>query len=78
MSYVNTPRKSPRKHPVPTPSTTRSKPRKLKWTEEHELTLVCELLDLATKGVRQSFKGHFANFTANLNKRVKGDGVQYS
>jgi hypothetical protein len=78
MSYVNTPRKSPRKHPVPTPSTTLSKPRKIKWTEEHELTLVYELLDLATKGVRESFKVHFANITANLNKRVEGGGVQYS
>jgi len=78
MSYVNIPRKSPRKHNVPTPSTTRSKPRKIKWAEEHELTLVYELLDLATQGVRQSFKGHFANITANLNKRVEGDGVQYS
>jgi hypothetical protein len=76
MSYVNIPRKSPRKDPVPTPSTTRSKPRKIKWTEEHELTLVYELLGLATQGVRQSFKGHFANITANLNKRVEGDGVQ--
>jgi len=78
MSYVNTPRKSSRKHPVPTPSTTRSKPRKIKCAGEHELTLVYELLDLATKGVRQSFKGHFANITANLNKRTVGDGVQYS
>jgi hypothetical protein len=42
------------------------------------LTLVYELLDLATKGVRQLFKGHFANFTTNLNKRVEGNGVQYS
>jgi hypothetical protein len=42
------------------------------------LTLVYELLDLATQGVRQSFNGHFANITANLNKRVEGDGVQYS
>ncbi|XP_062163361.1 uncharacterized protein LOC133870288 [Alnus glutinosa] len=50
----------------------------MKWTEEHELTLVYELLDLATQGVRQSFKGHFANITANLNKRIVGDGVQYS
>jgi hypothetical protein len=42
------------------------------------LALVYELLDLATKGVRQSFKGHFSNITANLKKLVERDGVQYS
>jgi hypothetical protein len=75
MSYVTTPRKSPRKHPVPTPSTTQSNSRKVKWTKENELALVYDLLDFATKGVRQSFKGHFSNITANLNKLVERDGV---
>jgi len=35
-------------------------------------------LDLATKGVRQSFKGHFGTITENLNKRIEIDGVHYN
>jgi hypothetical protein len=78
MSYFSTPRKSPRKHPVPTEASTQSRPRSSKWNKEHELALVYELLDLATKGVRQSFKGHFGTITENLNKRTEIDGVHYS
>jgi hypothetical protein len=78
MSYLSTPRKSPRKHPVPAEASTQSRPCSSKWNKEHELALVYELLDLATKGVRQSFKGHFGTITENLNKRIEMDGVNYS
>jgi hypothetical protein len=57
---------------------TQSRPRSSKWNKEHELALVYELLDLATKGVRHSFKGHFGTITENLNKRTEMDGVHYS
>lgn len=78
MSYITTPRKSPRKHLVPTPSSPQLNLGPFKWTKEHELALVYTLLDLTTKGVRTSFKGHYSTITENLNKRIERDGIQYS
>jgi len=78
MSYITTSRKSPRKHLVPTPSSPQLNPGLFKWTKEHELALVYTLLDLTTKGVRPSFKGHYSTITENLNQRTERDGIQYS
>jgi hypothetical protein len=80
MSFFTTPRKSPRKHPSPTPSSfgVNSKPPKAIWTPDTELALVYSLVELTQKGIWPSYAKHLATITEHFNNAIQMEGFHYT
>ncbi|XP_059436393.1 uncharacterized protein LOC132169366 [Corylus avellana] len=79
MSFFTTPRKSPRKHGMQTPSPPEVPIllANVKWEQEHEDILVHILCNCQDDGVRHPFGKHMPNITKKLNRRLK-DGTAYT
>jgi len=80
MSFSSTPRKSPRKHPSPSPSSfgVHLKPPKAVWTPDTELALVYSLVDLTPRGIFPPYARHLATITEHFNNTIQVEGFHYT